>query len=56
MSERQKVFQMRTDTDEGVEFLEALDRLRTAEKPQMDRTTMLKKLVFDADRRLKNQK
>lgn len=43
---------MRTDTDEGIEFLEALDRLRTAEKPRLDRTAMLKKLVFEADKRL----
>ena len=51
MTERQKIFQMRTDNEEGVEFLEALDRLRLAEKPRLDRTAMVKKLVFEADKR-----
>jgi hypothetical protein len=41
---------MRTDYEEGDEFLAALDRLRMAERPQVDRTAMVKKLVFEADR------
>jgi hypothetical protein len=52
MADRQKIFQMRTDTDEGAEFLDALDRLRDAEKPKLDRSAMLKKLVFEAQKRL----
>jgi len=48
---RQKLFSMRTDTDEGEEFLEALDRLREAERPQLSRTDMVKKLVFESDKR-----
>jgi hypothetical protein len=50
--DRQKLFSMRTDTDEGVEFLAALDRLRLAEMPQLDKTAMVKKLVFEADKKL----
>lgn len=45
----QKLFSMRTDNPQGAEFLEALDRLRMAQKPNMDRTAMVMKLVFDAD-------
>ena len=45
----QKLFSMRTDNPQGVEFLKALDRLRLAQKPLMDRTAMVMKLVFDAD-------
>ena len=45
----QKLFSMRTDNDQGTEFLAALDRLRFAQKPQMDRTAMVMKLVFEAD-------
>lgn len=52
MIERQKIFQMRTDNEEGSEFLDALDRLRMAEKPRLDRTAMVKKLVFEAEKRL----
>ena len=52
---RQTVFQMRTDTAEGQEFLAALDELRTDERPQLDRTAMLKKLTFDAHKRLKRR-
>lgn len=48
----QKLFSMRVDGDEGREFLAALDRLRAAERPQLDRTAMVKKLVFEAERRL----
>lgn len=54
--DRQKLFSMRTDTDEGVEFLKALDRLRMAELPQIDRTAMVKKLVFEADRKARKGK
>jgi len=49
--DRQKLFSMRTDTDEGAEFLEALDELREAERPQLSRTDMVKKLVFEAHKR-----
>jgi len=45
----QKLFSMRTDNPQGAEFLEALDRLRMAQKPNMDRTAMVMKLVFEAD-------
>ena len=45
----QKLFSMRTDTPEGVEFLAALDRLRLAQRPAVDRTAMVKQLVFEAD-------
>jgi len=45
---RQKLFSIRTDSDEGEEFLAALDELRCAERPQLDRTAMVKKLVFEA--------
>lgn len=47
----QKLFSMRTDTEEGQAFLAALDRLRLAELPQLDRTAMVKKVVFEADRK-----
>lgn len=53
--DRQKLFSMRTDTDEGEEFLEALDRLREQERPQLSRTDMVKKLVFEADRKGKRK-
>lgn len=49
--DRQKLFSMRTDTDEGVEFLAALDELRESERPQLSRTDMVKKLVFEAQKR-----
>jgi hypothetical protein len=49
----QKLFSMRTDTDEGRAFLAALDELRHAELPQLDRTAMVKKLVFEAHRKMK---
>ncbi|RJO66982.1 MAG: hypothetical protein C4523_10850 [Myxococcales bacterium] len=52
---RQKLFSIRTDSDEGEEFLAALDRLRFAERPQLDRTGMVKRLVFDADKRAKRK-
>lgn len=45
----QKLFSMRTDNQQGAEFLEALDRLRQAHRPHLDRTAMVMKLVFDAD-------
>lgn len=44
----QRLFQMRTDTPEGVRFLAMLDELRMDEFPQKDRTAMMKKLVFEA--------
>lgn len=47
----QKLFSMRTDNPQGKDFLEALDRLRFAQRPQMDRTAMVMKLVFEADRK-----
>jgi len=50
---RQKLFSIRTDSDEGEEFLAALDELRQAERPQLDRTAMVKRLVFDAQERRK---
>lgn len=46
---------MRTDTDEGEEFLEALDRLREQERPQLSRTDMVKKLVFEADKKARRR-
>ncbi len=49
--QRQKLFSIRTDNDEGEEFLAALDRLRSAERPQLDRTAMVKRLVFEADKK-----
>ena len=45
----QKLFSMRTDNSQGVEFLEALDRLRMAQRPTLDRTAMVMRLVFEAD-------
>lgn len=48
----QKLFSMRTDTDEGAEFLAALDRLRLDHRPALDRTAMVKLLVFEADAKL----
>lgn len=53
--DRQKLFSMRTDTDEGEEFLEALDRLREQERPQLSRTDMVKKLVFEADKKARRR-
>lgn len=44
----QKLFSMRTDSPQGVEFLAALDALRLAERPEKNRTEMVMKLVFDA--------
>lgn len=52
----QKLFSMRTDSDEGREFLAALDELREAERPRLDRTAMVKKLVFEAQKRLRGKK
>lgn len=57
MSNRtQKLFSMRTDTDEGREFLDALDELRGAERPQLSRTDMVKKLVFEAQKRTRGKR
>lgn len=53
--QRQKLFSIRTDNDEGEEFLAALDRIRSAERPQMNRTDMVKKLVFEADKKGKRK-
>ena len=49
---------MRTESAEGRDFLSALDALRAAERPRLDRTAMIKKLVFDAEKKLigKNQR
>lgn len=55
-NQTQKLFSMRTDSDEGREFLAALDQLRATERPAMDRTTMIKKLVFDAQKRVQARK
>lgn len=52
----QSLFSMRTDSAEGKEFLDALDELRAAERPQLDRTSMVKKLVFEAHRRVKGKR
>ncbi len=52
----QKLFSMRTDSAEGREFLAALDELREAERPQLDRTSMVKKLVFDAHKKARGKK
>jgi hypothetical protein len=46
---------MRTDTDEGEAFLEALDLLREAELPRLDRTAMVKKLVFSAAKKAEGE-
>lgn len=54
--DRQKLFSMRTDTDEGAEFLQAIDELREAERPQLSRTDMVKKLAFEAQRKLRAKK
>ncbi len=48
----QKLFSMRTDSPEGREFLHAIDELRDAERPKMSRTDMVKKLAFDAHKRM----
>jgi hypothetical protein len=53
---QQKLFSIRTATEEGARFLAALDRLRLVEEPQLDRTAMVKKLVFEADRKRKGTK
>lgn len=53
---RQKLFSMRMDNDEGDEFLAALDELRNLERPQLTRTDMVKKLVFDAHKRVKGKR
>ena len=52
----QKLFSMRVEGAEGEEFLAALDDLREAERPQLDRTAMIKKLVFDAQKRARGKK
>lgn len=52
MDVMQKLFSMRTDNPQGQEFLEALDRLRETEKPRLDRTAMVMRLVFEADAKL----
>ena len=40
-------FQMRAD----VEFIDALDELRLAEKPEMSRADMLRRLVYEETQR-----
>ena len=52
----QQLFSMRTASDEGREFLAALDKLRLAERPQLSRTAMVKRLVFDAAKALRSRK
>ena len=51
----QKLFSMRTDSDEGRDFLAAVDELRKAEMPRLDRTAMVKKLAFEARRKMKSK-
>lgn len=51
IKDRQKLFSMRTDNAEGADFLDALDEVRAQELPQLTRTDMVKKLVFDARKR-----
>lgn len=51
----QKLFSMRTDNEQGAEFLAALDRLRFDHKPTLDRTAMVMKLVFEADAKLEKR-
>lgn len=53
MDVMQKLFSIRTDNDQGCDFLLALDRLREAERPKMTRTAMVMHLVFEADAKLK---
>lgn len=48
----QKLFSMRMHNAEGDRFLAALDDLRLAERPQLTRTDMVKRLVFEAERKL----
>lgn len=50
MDTMQKLFSIRTDNDQGCDFLLALDRLREAERPKMTRTAMVMHLVFAADK------
>lgn len=47
---------MRTDSDEGQRFLDALDDLRMAELPTMTRTDMVKKLVFETHKKMKGKR
>jgi hypothetical protein len=49
---KQKLFSMRVEGEEGERFLSALDDLRLAELPMADRTNVVKKLVFEAHKRL----
>jgi len=49
MTKREIQFNMRADA----EFIEALDMLCSAEKPERKRADMLRKLVFDAQAKLK---
>ena len=48
---KQKLFSMRMGNDEGDEFLAIIDKLRAAQRPQLSRTDMVKKLAFDADKK-----
>jgi hypothetical protein len=52
---RQKLFSIRTNNEEGEQFLAALDELRLAERPQLDRTAMIKRLVFEAQKRARRK-
>jgi len=47
-----KWLQIRADD----ELLEALDRIRTATKPEMTRADMVRRLVYDEEKRLGRRK
>lgn len=46
---------MRVEGEEGERFLAALDELRESELPQLSRTDMVKKLVFEAHKRMRGR-
>lgn len=52
---QQHSFTMKTNNSEGQEFLDALDRVRVQERPTLGRSDMLRKLVFEADRKRKGK-
>jgi hypothetical protein len=47
-----KWLQIRADDD----LLEALDRIRTASKPELTRADMVRRLVYDEEKRLERRK
>ncbi len=53
---KQKLFSMRVEGEEGERFLAALDELRESELPQLSRTDMVKKLVFEAHKRMRGRR